>query len=60
VLIGGVGSIVGALAGSLIVGLAQALGILFAPEFAATSVYIILALVMLFRRNGLFGGRVMA
>jgi branched-chain amino acid transport system permease protein len=57
VLIGGVGSIFGALVGSLIVGLGQALGVLVAPEFSATIIYIILAVVMVFRQNGLFGKR---
>lgn len=57
VLIGGVGSIFGALVGSLIVGLGQALGVLVAPEFSATIIYIILAAVMVFRQNGLFGKR---
>jgi branched-chain amino acid transport system permease protein len=55
VLIGGVGSIFGALVGSLIVGLGQALGVLLAPELSATIIYIILAVVMIFRQNGLFG-----
>lgn len=57
VLIGGVGSIAGALVGALIVGLGQAIGILVAPEFSSAFIYIILALVMIFRHNGLFGGR---
>jgi branched-chain amino acid transport system permease protein len=55
VLIGGVGSVFGALVGSLIVGLGQALGVLFAPELSATLIYVILAGVMIFRQNGLFG-----
>lgn len=57
VLIGGVGSVLGALVASLIVGLGQAIGVLLAPEFSATLIYIILAAVMIFRPNGLFGKR---
>jgi branched-subunit amino acid ABC-type transport system permease component len=57
VLIGGVGSIFGALVGALIVGLGQGVGVLIAPEFSSTFIYIILALVMIFRQNGLFGKR---
>lgn len=55
VLIGGVGSVVGALVGSLLVGVAQAVGVLIVPEFSATLIYVILGLVIIFRRNGLFG-----
>jgi branched-chain amino acid transport system permease protein len=57
VLIGGVGSILGALVGSLVVGVGQALGVLVAPEYAAALTYVILAFVMIFFQNGLFGRR---
>ena len=57
VLIGGVGSVMGALVGSLLVGVIQSVGILLVPNFSVTLIYLILAFVLIFRPNGLFGRR---
>ena len=55
VVIGGLGSMRGALAGALIVGLMRALAIVIYPEFEVTSIYMIVIAVLLFRPAGLFG-----
>ena len=75
IVIGGIGSIRGALVGSLLVGIVDALGRTLVPlvlsrltdagtvaslsgAFASIGVYVILAMVLLIRPNGLFAGRV--
>lgn len=55
VVIGGLGSMRGALAGALIVGLMRALSIVFYPEFEVLAIYLIVITVLLFRPAGLFG-----
>ncbi|MDC0033259.1 branched-chain amino acid ABC transporter permease [Alphaproteobacteria bacterium] len=53
--IGGMGSIEGAVLGSLIVSLARALAVHLAPEFDLVMIYLIMILVLAFRPQGLFG-----
>ena len=55
VVIGGLGSMRGALAGALIVGLMRALSIVIYPEFEVLAIYMIVIAVLLFRPAGLFG-----
>ena len=55
VIVGGTGSVQGALAGGLIIGLVDAYGKAFFPEFAYFSMYIVLILILLFRPSGLMG-----
>jgi branched-chain amino acid transport system permease protein len=55
VVIGGLGSMRGALAGALIVGLIRALSIVYYPEAELLSVYLIVIAVLLMRPAGLFG-----
>jgi branched-chain amino acid transport system permease protein len=55
VVIGGLGSMRGALAGALIVGLIRALSIVFFPELEVIAIYVIVIAVLLFRPAGLFG-----
>ena len=54
VIIGGLGSIEGAAVGALIVGLARALAVHLAPMAELFSVYLVMALVLVFRPQGLF------
>ena len=73
IVIGGIGSIKGALIGSILVGLTETLGRVMLPlafgtfmdpssatsvgaALASMSIYVLMALVLLFRRKGLFGG----
>lgn len=53
-LIGGMGSVIGALLGSIILGLADSITVFYAPGLEAYSLYIVFALVMLIRPFGLF------
>lgn len=58
VIIGGLGSIGGALVAALILGIADSLAVNFAPELAGFSLYIAVALVLLLRPQGLAKKRV--
>jgi branched-chain amino acid transport system permease protein len=55
VVIGGLGSMRGALAGALIVGLMRALSIVFYPEMEVLAIYMVVVGVLLMRPAGLFG-----
>jgi branched-chain amino acid transport system permease protein len=58
VILGGVGSVYGALAGSLIVGLAEALAVpLIGAEYRAAVAFLVLIAVLLLRPTGLAGAR---
>ncbi|HXP12922.1 MAG TPA: branched-chain amino acid ABC transporter permease [Stellaceae bacterium] len=57
VVIGGIGSIKGAFLGSLLIGLADTFGQVFAPQLSGMTVYVLMAAVLLWRPAGLFGGR---
>ena len=54
VIIGGLGSIEGAAVGALIVGLARSLAVHTAPVAELFSIYIVMAVVLMFRPEGLF------
>ena len=56
VVIGGLGSLPGAALGALIVGLARAAAVHYFPEAELFSVYLVMALVLIFRPRGLFAG----
>jgi branched-chain amino acid transport system permease protein len=55
VIIGGAGSIQGALVGGLIIGIVDAFGKAFFPEFAYFTIYLVFIIVLLIRPNGLLG-----
>ena len=55
VVIGGLGSIVGSMAGSLIVGAAQTWGAFYLPETAMVIIYAVMGAILIFRPWGLFG-----
>jgi branched-chain amino acid transport system permease protein len=55
VVIGGIGSIKGAFLGSLLIGLTDTFGQVYAPEIAGMTVYMLMAAVLLWRPAGLFG-----
>lgn len=55
VIIGGVGSVGGALLGSLIIGVTKSVGILFAPKLAIAFIFIALCAVLVLRPQGLLG-----
>ena len=53
VVIGGIGSISGALAASLLVGLVDTFGKVFFTQFSGLSVYLLMALILIWRPQGL-------
>jgi branched-chain amino acid transport system permease protein len=55
VVVGGLGSVVGALIASLLIGQLQSIGILFLPQFAIVFQFLLMALVLIFRPHGLMG-----
>jgi branched-chain amino acid transport system permease protein len=55
VVIGGLGSIGGSMAGSLIVGAAQSWGAFYLPETAMVIMYAVMGAILIFRPWGLFG-----
>ncbi|HYR39303.1 MAG TPA: branched-chain amino acid ABC transporter permease [Methylomirabilota bacterium] len=55
VVIGGLGSIGGSIAGSLIVGAAQTWGAFYLPETAMVIMYAVMGAILIFRPWGLFG-----
>ena len=55
VVIGGIGSVKGAFVGAMLIGLADTFGQVLLPDFASVVVYAIMALVLLWRPQGLFG-----
>lgn len=55
VVIGGLGSIFGSVAAGFVIGMLQALGNVYIPGLATTSVFILMAVVLLWRPAGLFG-----
>jgi branched-chain amino acid transport system permease protein len=55
VVIGGLGSIVGAVVAGFLVGLVEAFGQAYAPTFAQILIFVVMALIILVRPAGLFG-----
>jgi branched-chain amino acid transport system permease protein len=55
VVVGGFGSLKGALIGSIIVGFVRTAGVQFFPEVELTVLYLIAAIVLVWRPTGLFG-----
>ncbi|MEZ5099901.1 MAG: branched-chain amino acid ABC transporter permease [Thermoleophilia bacterium] len=58
IVIGGLGSLIGAFVASILVGLAQDLGIIWVPEATLAIVFVVLVVVLAIRPQGLFGSRV--
>ena len=54
VVIGGIGSVKGALVAALLIGLADTFGQVYLPQIAGMVVYLLMALVLIFRPEGLF------
>jgi branched-chain amino acid transport system permease protein len=55
VIVGGMGSIPGAAIGALIIGLAEQLGLVYAPTYSVVFTFLIMAVVLAFRPQGLLG-----
>jgi branched-chain amino acid transport system permease protein len=57
VIVGGMGSIPGAALGALIIGLAEQIGLVYAPTYSVVFTFLIMAAVLAFRPQGLLGAR---
>lgn len=55
VIVGGMGSILGAALGATLIGLAEQLGSVYAPTYSVVFTFLIMALVLAFRPQGLLG-----
>ena len=55
VIVGGMGSIPGAAIGAVIIGLAEQIGIVYAPTYSVVFTFLIMAAVLAFRPQGLLG-----
>lgn len=55
VIVGGMGSIPGAAIGALIIGLSEQLGLVYAPTYSVVFTFLIMAVVLAFRPQGLLG-----
>lgn len=55
VVIGGIGSVKGALVAALLIGLADTFGKVLVPQIAGMVVYLLMAVVLLWRPQGIFG-----
>ncbi len=55
VVIGGIGSVKGAFLAALLIGLVDTFGQVFAPDIAGMTVYLLMAVVLLWRPTGFFG-----
>jgi len=53
--VGGMGSLLGAVVAGLLVGVVESMAVLFFPEAAKVSMFVIMAAVLLIRPQGLFG-----
>ena len=58
VVIGGLGSMAGTVLGALIFGLLRSFGILFVPQFETLFIFLLMAVVLIVRPQGLLGRRV--
>lgn len=57
VIVGGMGSIPGAAIGAVVIGLSEQLGLVYAPTYSVVFTFLIMALVLAFRPQGLLGSR---
>ncbi|HEY8614363.1 MAG TPA: ABC transporter permease [Roseomonas sp.] len=55
VVVGGLGSLTGAFLASLLIGVLQAIGIVLVPKITLVLVFLVMAVVLVFRPNGLMG-----
>ena len=58
VVIGGIGSITGALVASLLVGFVDTFGKVFFAELSGMGVYVLMAIVLIWRPEGLMGRKI--
>jgi branched-chain amino acid transport system permease protein len=57
VIVGGMGSIGGAALGAMFIGVAEQLGVVYSPTYGSIYMFLVMALVLAFKPQGLFGSR---
>ncbi len=57
VIVGGMGSVVGAAIGAILIGVAEQFGLAYAPTYSVVFTFVIMAVVLAFRPQGLLGRR---
>jgi branched-chain amino acid transport system permease protein len=57
VIVGGMGSIPGAALGAVIIGLAEQIGLVYAPTYSVVFTFLVMAVVLAFRPQGLLGAK---
>jgi branched-chain amino acid transport system permease protein len=57
VIVGGMGSVVGAAIGAVLIGVAEQFGLAYAPTYSVVFTFVIMALVLAFRPQGVLGRR---
>src|SRR5215813_11038583 len=57
VIVGGMGSVVGAAIGAILIGVAEQFGLAYAPTYSIVFTFVIMALVLAFRPQGFLGRR---
>jgi len=57
VIVGGMGSVVGAAIGAALIGVAEQFGLAYAPTYSVVFTFVIMALVLAFRPQGILGRR---
>ncbi|MSQ71938.1 MAG: branched-chain amino acid ABC transporter permease [Betaproteobacteria bacterium] len=57
VVVGGMGSLKGAIMGSLLIGMADTFGKILLPKFSSVAIYVLLAVILLLRPGGLIPAR---
>ena len=57
VVLGGIGSVAGAAIGALLIGLTDTFGKVFFPSISSLMIYLVMALVLIWRPNGILGQR---
>jgi branched-chain amino acid transport system permease protein len=55
VIVGGMGSIIGAALGALLVGVAEQFGLAYAPTYGVVFTFVVMVLVLAFRPQGILG-----
>jgi branched-chain amino acid transport system permease protein len=55
VIVGGMGSIIGAAIGALVIGISEQMGFVYAPTYSVVFTFLIMAVVLAFRPQGLLG-----
>jgi branched-chain amino acid transport system permease protein len=57
VIVGGMGSVTGAAVGALLIGMAETFGLAYAPTYSVVFTFVIMALVLAFRPQGILGAK---